>query len=70
MSKISQITCVSSGLVALDLICLSPRFSPEASVHRQTGGSCGNVAAIVAAAGHRSIPIARLVSNGDQQQLR
>ena len=70
MSKISQITCVSSGLVALDLICLSPRFSPEASVHRQTGGSCGNVAAIVAAAGHRSIPIARLGTDPASDHIR
>jgi sugar/nucleoside kinase (ribokinase family) len=60
MNKTTKITCVTSGLIALDVVSLLSKYSPDNSAFLQTGGSCGNVTAIVAAVGHCVIPVARL----------
>lgn len=53
----AQLSCVGSGLVTLDIVV--DRESPDQYVVR-SGGSCGNVMAILAYLGWNTYPIARL----------
>ncbi|MEO5563051.1 MAG: PfkB family carbohydrate kinase [Chitinophagaceae bacterium] len=59
MQKITnqQVTCVGTGLVALDIILNGHPLTPP-KLH--AGGSCGNVLTILSFLGWKTIPIARL----------
>jgi len=61
----SQPVIVGTGLIALDLIVSGDKSNP---IKDWTGGTCGNVLAILSALDWQSYPVARL--NGDAGSLR
>lgn len=58
--------CIGTGLVALDVIL---NGKPETPPKLFTGGSCGNVLAILAYMGWASFPIARLAKNNATKEI-
>ena len=58
--------CVGTGLVALDVIL---NGKPETPPKLHTGGSCGNVMAILAYLGWNSYPVARLALNEATKEI-
>ena len=65
-SKKSTPTCIGSGFVALDWICLNKDASPTQTL---AGGSCGNVLSILAYLGWKAIPIARLKNDSPAETV-
>jgi fructokinase len=59
-------TCIGSGFVALDWICLEKQAKPSQTL---AGGSCGNVLSILAYLGWKSVPLARLKNDSPAKIL-
>jgi sugar/nucleoside kinase (ribokinase family) len=64
--KNHELTCVGTGLVALDVIL---NGSPSTPAKLCAGGSCGNVMSILAFLGWNSKPIARFSNNNAAKSL-
>lgn len=62
----SNLTCIGTGLVALDVVISNDMQIPA---HFLAGGSCGNVLTILSYFGWQSYPIARLSDNGASSLL-
>lgn len=60
-------TVVGAGLLALDVVVPD---APDAPVHLQAGGTCGNVLAALAYLGWESYPVARLGADGPVRRVR
>lgn len=57
---------VGTGLVALDIVYRNRATTPS---HVATGGTCGNVLAILAYLGWRSVPLARLADDPARKRI-